>query len=325
MSGPWSLLGLVSATTLPPSAAGGYGRGMDDPGATPPPEPGRRAPLFRVERVINNNVIVVLQDDREVILTGRGLGFGQQPGGTYDPSRVERRFVLDDDRSAEGFTSIISEIPYEVLVLSNRVADHLADSAGIHLSSAAQLALADHIQFAVQRLASGQRLEHPLLWELKSTYRTEFTAALEILEMIREATGVVMPVDEAGFITMHLVNSELTGDLDATMGTATAVQDIVGIVRAHLGVALTPDSAAYARFLTHVKFAVQRIEDDQLLVGADTQLYDMVRTKDPRAHECAVAIASYVEQRYGVALPEEELLYLMVHINRLRRRDATEP
>lgn len=278
--------------------------------------------MLRVARVVNNNVIVVIEDGHEVILTGRGLGFGQHPGGTYDPTRVERRFVLDDERSAEGFTSILSEIPYELLVLSNQIADHLSDTAGIVLSNPAQLALVDHIQFAIQRLAEGHRLEHPLLWELKSTYRQEFTAALEILDLVREAIGVVMPVDEAGFITMHLVNAELTGQLDATMGTATTVQDIVGIVRAHLGMALAPDSAAYARFLTHVKFAVQRIEDGQLLVGTDTQLYDMVRQKDPRSHECALAIAAYVAQRYSVDLPDEELLYLMVHVNRLRSRDT---
>ncbi len=278
--------------------------------------------VLRVERVINNNVISVLEDGREVILTGRGLGYQQHPGGTYDPARVERRFVLDDDRSAEGYASLISEIPYEVLVLSNRIADHLAAGVGIQLSSAAQLALADHIQFAVLRLAKGQRLEHPLLWELKSTYRAEFTAALEILDMIRASTGVDMPVDEAGFLTMHLVNSELTGDLAASMGTATAVQDIVGIVRAQLGVPLLPDSAAYARFLTHVKFSVQRIEDGQLLTGTDSQFYDLVREKDPAAHRSALAIADYVAQRYGVVLPDEELLYLMMHINRLRTRDT---
>ncbi len=276
-----------------------------------------------MERVINNNVISVLEDGREVMLTGRGLGFQQHPGGTYDPARVERRFVLDDAGSAQGFTTILADIPYEVLVLSNRIADHLAHESGITLTNAAQLALADHIQFAVQRLASGQRLEHPLLWELKSTYRTEFTAALEILEMIHEATGVVMPVDEAGFITMHLVNAELKGEHEAaSLGLATAVQDIVGIVRAHLGVQLAPESAAYARFLTHVKFAVQRIEDDQMLAGGDAQLYELVRDKDPAAHECALAIAQYVAQRYSVTLPQEELLYLMVHVNRLRQRDG---
>ena len=278
--------------------------------------------MFAVERVINNNVIVVVEDGHEVILTGRGLGYGQHPGGTYDPSRVERRFVLDDDRSADGFTSFISELPYELLVLSNRIADHLAATAGIQLSNAAQLALADHIQFAVQRLAEGQRLEHPLLWELKSTYRREFTAALEILDLIRALTGVAMPVDEAGFVTMHLVNAELAGRIGASVATAATVQDIVGIVRSRLGVALDPESLAYARFLTHVKFAVQRIEEDALLTGTDPQLFELVRDKDQAAYACALAVADYVRQRHGVDLPDEELLYLMVHVNRLRARDA---
>jgi beta-glucoside operon transcriptional antiterminator len=278
--------------------------------------------LFRVNRVINNNVISVLEDDREVILTGRGLGYQQHPGGTYDPTKVERRFVLDDDRSAEGFTSVIAEIPYEVLVLSNQIADHLKATLDLTLSSAMQLGIADHIQFAMQRLAAGQRLEHAMLWELKSTYRREFTAALEILDMIRAQTGVGMPVDEAAFLTMHLVNAELNGDMSTTLSTTSAVQDIVSLVRDQLGVPLEPDSVAYARFLTHVKFAVRRIEDGQLLVGTDLTLYDMVRVQDPDAHTCAMVIAGYVRDRYGLDLPEEELLYLMVHVNRLRHRDV---
>lgn len=279
--------------------------------------------MFRIERVINNNVISVLEDGREVILTGRGLGFSRHAGDTYDPTKVERRFVLEDDKSAEGFTSVISELPYEVLVLSNRVADYVQDTLGLKLTSAIQLALADHIQFAIERLASGQRLENALLWELKSSYREEFMASLHILEMVREATHVVLPVDEAGFITMHLVNAEMTGSMSATVATATAVQDIVAIVRERLDLPLRSDSGAYARFLTHVKFAVQRIEDGQLLATSDNQLYEIVRDKDPEAHACALAIAEYVKGRYHMDLPDEELLYLMLHVNRLRSRDES--
>lgn len=278
--------------------------------------------VFRIDRVINNNVIAVREGERDVILTGRGLGFGQHPGGTYDPARVERRFVLDDDRSATGFTAVIAELPYEILLLSNRIADHLAETRGLRLTSAMQLALADHIQFAIERLAEGHRLENALLWELKSTYRDEFTAALEILDLVREASGVVLPVDEAGFITMHLVNAELTGRMSASLATASAVADIVALVRDRLGVALATDSIGYARFLTHVKFVVQRIEEGQLLENPDSSLYHMVRAQDPTSHECALAIAEYMQGRFGVQLPDEELLYLMVHINRLRHRDG---
>ena len=34
------------------------------------------------------------------------------------------------------------------------------------------------------------------------------------------------------------------------------------------------------------------------------------------------AAAAYVRDRYALDLPEEELLYLMVHVNRLRHRDV---
>ena len=50
------------------------------------PMPEEVMTMLRVNRVINNNVISVLEDDREVILTGRGLGYQQHPGGTYDPA-----------------------------------------------------------------------------------------------------------------------------------------------------------------------------------------------------------------------------------------------
>ena len=203
--------------------------------------------MLRVNRVINNNVISVLEDDREVILTGRGLGYQQHPGGTYDPSRGRGALRPRRRQVRRGFTSVIAEIPYEILVLSNQIADHLKATLDLTLTSAMQLAIADHIQFAMQRLASGQRLEHAMLWELKSTYRREFTAALEILDMIHASTGAVMPVDEAAFLTMHLVNAELNGDMSTTLSTTTAVQDIVALVRDQLGVPLEPDSVAYAR------------------------------------------------------------------------------
>lgn len=209
-----------------------------------------------------------------------------------------------------------------MLALSNQIADYLSQTLGLTLTAPMQLALADHIQFAVERLAAGQRIQHTMLWELKSSYRAEFTAALHILEMVRQATGVVLPVDEAGFITMHLVNASLSGNMASSVATATTVQHIVELVRERIATPLAPDSVVYARFLTHLKFAVARIEEGSLLEGSDNQLYRLVRDQDPQAHECALAIADFIREEYQVQLPEEELLYLMLHINRLRSREA---
>ena len=186
-----------------------------------------------------------------------------------------------------------------------------------------QLAIADHIQFAMQRLATGQRLEHAMLWELKSTYRREFTAALEMLEMIHASTGVVMPVDEAAFLTMHLVNAELNGDMSTTRE-----HDHGG--PGHRG----PRAGAARRAPGAGLGGVRAVPDPREVRGPAHRGRAAARRHRPRRSTtwCGCRTRKHTSapwrspgtcaDRYDVDLPEEELLYLMVHVNRLRHRDV---
>lgn len=276
--------------------------------------------MFKIRRVLNNNAIVVTEDKRDVILTGPGLGFGKRGGDMYDPARVEQRFILAD--ASAGYISVLVALPYEMIALSNRVKEFLKRELSITLTSAQQLALADHMHFAVARHRQGMRLESTLVWELKSTYPAEFRASVQIMDMIHETLGTKLPLEESAFITTHIINAELTGDLRRTTGTTTAVRDIIAIVREEIP-ELEPGTADYARFLTHVKYAVQRIEEGAMLTNPDPHFYDVVREKEPSAYRCATVIREYVLDQFGAALPDEEMLYLMLHISRLRARVPT--
>lgn len=48
---------------------------------------------MEILRVFNNNVVLAKDRGREVILTGRGLGFKAKPGMTVDDAKVARVFV----------------------------------------------------------------------------------------------------------------------------------------------------------------------------------------------------------------------------------------
>lgn len=281
---------------------------------------GENGTVFKIRRVLNNNVIVVTEDKRDVILTGPGLGFGKRGGDMYDPARVEQRFILAD--ASAGYISVLVALPYEMIALSNRVKEFLKRELSITLTSAQQLALADHMHFAVARHRQGMRLESTLVWELKSTYPAEFRASVQIMDMIHETLGARLPLEESAFITTHIINAELTGDLSRTTGTTTAVRDIIAIVREEIP-ELEPGTADYARFLTHVKYAVQRIEEGAMLTNPDAHFYDIVREKEPAAYRCATVIRDYVLDQFGAVLPDEEMLYLMLHISRLRARVPT--
>ena len=48
----------------------------------------------------------------------------------------------------------------------------------------------------------------------------------------------------------------------------------------------------------------------------------MVTKKYPQAYECALKICDYVEQKLHYRITEEELLYLTVHIERIREQET---
>ena len=50
---------------------------------------------LRIRKVINNNVVSCVDSDgQELVVMGRGLGFGAKPGMTLDASAVEKIFRI---------------------------------------------------------------------------------------------------------------------------------------------------------------------------------------------------------------------------------------
>nr|WP_238121518.1 PRD domain-containing protein [Ligilactobacillus salivarius] len=70
------------------------------------------------------------------------------------------------------------------------------------------MALSDHIYSALERYNSGVELKNNLLWEIKRFYPKEFTVGKEALDIINKQFGIKLPEDEAGFITMHIVEAQ---------------------------------------------------------------------------------------------------------------------
>lgn len=67
-----------------------------------------------VDRVINNNIVSTIDDEgAELILMGRGLGFGAKSGNDIDESKVEKIFKLEDQNDAEQLKQLLLRVPLE--------------------------------------------------------------------------------------------------------------------------------------------------------------------------------------------------------------------
>ena len=270
-----------------------------------------------IEKVINNNIISAYEKSgAEVIVMGRGIGFKKKQGEVVPADQISKIFRIKSRTLTEQFKELLANMPLERVRISDEIISHAKDHLKLKLNQSIYVTLTDHINFAIERVSQGIEPQNALLWEIKRFYPQEFQLGIYALELIHDRLGILLPEDEAGFIALHFVNAEYGTDIRDAVKFPDQMQAIVDIVERELGILLDESSLHYERFMTHIKFLIQRIYRKELLSSEDRELSLMMQRKYPREYQCSVKVAEYIMQATGCRLSEEEIMYLSVHIRR---------
>ena len=275
-----------------------------------------------IEKVINNNIISAYDESgAEVIVMGRGIGFKKKQGEVVPADQISKIFRIKSRTLTEQFKELLANMPLERVRISDEIISHAKDHLKLKLNQSIYVTLTDHINFAIERVNQGIEPQNALLWEIKRFYPQEFQLGIYALELIQDRLGILLPEDEAGFIALHFVNAEYGTDIRDAVKFPDQMQAIVDIVERDLGILLDESSLHYERFMTHIKFLIQRIYRKELLSSEDRELSLLMQRKYPREYQCSVKVAEYIMQATGSRLSEEEIMYLSVHIRRVTTID----
>lgn len=275
-----------------------------------------------IEKVINNNIISAYEKSgAEVIVMGLGIGFKKKQGEVVPADQISKIFRIKSRTLAEQFKELLANMPLERVRISDEIISHAKDHLKLKLNQSIYVTLTDHINFAIERVSQGIEPQNALLWEIKRFYPQEFQLGIYALELIQDRLDILLPEDEAGFIALHFVNAEYGTDIRDAVKFPDQMQAIVDIVERELGILLDESSLHYERFMTHIKFLIQRIYRKELLSSEDRELSLMMQRKYPREYQCSVKVAEYIMQATGCRLSEEEIMYLSVHIRRVSTID----
>ncbi|WP_026693069.1 BglG family transcription antiterminator LicT [Peribacillus kribbensis] len=276
---------------------------------------------MKIAKVINNNVVSVLDDqNKELVLMGRGIAFQKKSGDLVDETRIEKIFRLDNRDMSEKFKMLLYDIPLEYMEVSEEIIQYAKESLGKKLNDSIYVALTDHINFAIERSKTGMQITNALLWEIKRIYKEEYSIGKAALNKIDRKLGISLPEDEAGFIAMHIVNAELNEEMPNVVNMTNLIQDILNIVKYHFKIEINEESLNYFRFLTHLRFFAQRLFSNINLESQDDFLYEMVKEKHKETFLCTRKIQEYIEKTYNQELTKEEMGYLTIHIERVVKR-----
>lgn len=273
---------------------------------------------MEIEKVINNNVISVMREDKqELVIIGRGIAFQKKPGDVVDEARIEKIFTLENKDISERLKKLLYEIPMECMEVSEEIIQYAKMNIGKKLNENIYVSLTDHIYFAVDRHKKGMDIKNGLFWETKRIYKDEFRIGKEALNMIEKKLGVTLPEDEAAFIALHIVNAQLNEELPTLINITKIMQEILNIVKYHFQIEFDEESLHYYRFVSHLKFFAQRLFHGTGMSSDDDFLYDVVKSKYVASYNCTEKIKNYIEAEHHYQLTNEEMLYLTIHIERV--------
>lgn len=257
---------------------------------------------YRINKILNNNAIEILENGTEIIIIGNGVGFNHKVNDYITMKENYKLYTLQNNLLKIQFKALLNEIPFKCIELTQEIIDMAKTDLNRNFNQGLLVSLSDHINFVSKNYLKGYGSYSLVSEEIKRFYHEEYEVGLKALDLINRYYQINLNKKEASAIAFHLINAEFNNN----------------VIEANFGLELPEDSLYYSRLVIHLKFFMQRVikgeSDDEnfekLIISAKSDINKKIGiTLD--------SIERYLNEEFDYVLSEAERFYLLVHISRI--------
>ena len=271
-----------------------------------------------VKKVLNNNALVALDGKKEVILLGKGIAYNTKPFDEVDQTREYQKFVPEGKSYMARFSELIEETPIQYIIVAQKIIDEAQNDLNRKFSNLLLFALAEHIEYSIERLKKGVVVKNAMLPEISKFYKTEFVTAQKAVALVDKELNVKLPEDEVGFIAIHFVNAtESNEDMSFTLSFTELTGIVVNAIEEIFHQEVDIGSSRYSRLVVHIRYFARRLLDGELSSASDDYAYKQMCLKYPLSMKATMIISEKIKQEYQVELSSDEKMYFIIHIAKL--------
>lgn len=273
---------------------------------------------YRINKILNNNAIEILENGTEIIIIGNGVGFNHKVNDYITMKENYKLYTLQNILLKIQFKALLNEIPFKCIELTQEIIDMAKTDLNRNFNQGLLVSLSDHINFVSKNYLKGYGSYSLVSEEIKRFYHEEYEVGLKALDLINRYYQINLNKKEASAIAFHLINAEFNNNVSKTTSILKSIDDILNIIEANFGLELPEDSLYYSRLVIHLKFFMQRVikgeSDDEnfekLIISAKSDINKKIGiTLD--------SIERYLNEEFDYVLSEAERFYLLVHISRI--------
>lgn len=269
---------------------------------------------YYIVKALNNNVLLCENDGKEYVLMGKGLGFNAQPGESVPREKADKIFLFMNEDILNKYFQLLEHVPEKILDVSAEIISMVENTTRTKLDEHIHIALTDHINFLVARLEQDIDIVNPFSEEIPALYPEEHQLAEKAVELLRERLTNRIPDSEVGFITLHIHSAKVRNSVSETLKNTKLYQKCINIIEREAKVKIDSKSINYARMITHLRFAIERLRTNNV---EKNMLLHSIKKKFPREYGIAAKILNLVHDTLGLEVMDDEIGYLTIHVYRV--------
>jgi transcriptional antiterminator len=275
---------------------------------------------LQIDKVLNNNVLIAKHPSfEEVVVIGKGIGFNRRSGEWLDTAKIEKLFVLKNEKEQANYIKLLPFVENELLEVIISAIDLIKERVHSSLNEHIHVALTDHLMFAISRVSKGMEIKNPFLIETKTLYQREYEIASEVVRLIEEKIGVSLPVGEVGFIALHIHSSITNKNLSDVNQHSQLVSKLVEMIEDQLKIQIDKESIDYMRLIRHLRFTIERVTKGEK-VEEPEKIASLLKEEYPVCYNLSWKLIKVIQQTLKNKVHDAEAVYLTMHLQRLQKK-----
>ena len=260
------------------------------------------------------------KNDQECLIMGKGVAFGKKVGQTVSVTGDARVYSLKELTDRGEAKEIIKSVSPLCLELANEVLDQAEEEFG-KVDRSILFTMADHLDFAVRRIQNGEQISNPLTDDIRIMFYKEYKVASCIRELLKEKLQIEIDDHEIGYIALHVHAAVVDENVSQAMEIARTVRECISLVEKETGNSIDVMSLGYNRLMNHVRYMVARaIHGEKLKMN----LNEYMSVKFPGPYMAAERICRQMEKSLKLPVPDIEIGYLAMHLERMLETNVNE-
>ncbi|SKB74258.1 transcriptional antiterminator, BglG family [Lachnospiraceae bacterium] len=270
--------------------------------------------MYRITKVLNHNAVITVDEDaKEYLIMEKGIGFGRKIAERIEVSEQSSIYSLQSTTERGEAEAIVKQVDPACLETADVILKEAEKNFG-KVDRKILFSLADHLQFAMDRMKKNEKIRNPMTDDIKVLFHAEYKTAETAIKVVRENFGVDITEDEVGYLALHIHSAIEDESVSQAMEIARAVNECIAAIKKRANIDLETTSLGYNRLMNHIRYMLIRMTTGEKL---QLDINDYMNEKFPETFAIAKGICDEMSTSFHKAYQEAEIGYLAMHIERV--------